>query len=112
MILENPLYGDRRTDPGDDRPLGSVSDFAVMGRAAVVEGRALLAHFHRRGLHTGVGGFSMGGNIAAFVGALDDMLGYGPLPHRDSSDRRFPLSRPTLPARSDKQSRRLRRPGR
>ena len=68
VILENPLYGDRRTDPGDDRPLGSVSDFAVMGRAAVVEGRALLAHFHRLGLHTGVGGFSMGGNIAAFVG--------------------------------------------
>lgn len=69
VILENPMYGDRRTDPGDDRPLGSVSDFAVMGRAAVVEGRALLAHFHRRGRHTGVGGFSMGGNIAAFVGA-------------------------------------------
>jgi pimeloyl-ACP methyl ester carboxylesterase len=69
VILENPMYGDRRTDPGDSRPLGTVSDFAVMGRAAVVEGRALLAHFHRQGLHTGVGGFSMGGNIAAFVGA-------------------------------------------
>jgi len=69
VILENPLSGHRRTDPDDDLPIGSVSDFAIMGRAAVVEGRALLAHFHRQGRHTGVGGFSMGGNIAAFIGA-------------------------------------------
>jgi len=69
VTLENPLYGDRRINPDDDLPIGSVSDFAIMGRAAVVEGRALLAHFHEQGRHTGVGGFSMGGNIAAFIGA-------------------------------------------
>lgn len=70
LILENPLYGERRTDPGDDRPLATVADFAVMGRAAVVEGMALLGHYRRRGAVTGVGGFSMGGNIAAFIGAM------------------------------------------
>ena len=70
LMLENPLYGSRRTDPGDDLPLATVSDFAVLGRAAVVEGMALLAHYHRTGWRTGVGGFSMGGNIAAFVGSL------------------------------------------
>jgi hypothetical protein len=72
VILENPFYGDRRTDPSDDRPLATVADFGVMGRAAVVEGMALLTHFHREGYDTGVGGYSMGGNIAAFVGALVD----------------------------------------
>jgi pimeloyl-ACP methyl ester carboxylesterase len=70
LILENPLYGDRRADPGDDRPLATVSDFAVMGRAAVVEGLALLTHLRRREHRTGVGGFSMGGNIAAFIGVM------------------------------------------
>ncbi|MCJ7726152.1 MAG: alpha/beta hydrolase family protein [Acidimicrobiia bacterium] len=70
VMLENPFYGDRRADPTDDRPIATVSDFAVMGRAAVVEGMALLAHFHDQGYDTGVGGFSMGGNIAAFVAAL------------------------------------------
>jgi len=70
VMIENPFYGDRRTDPSDDRPLATVSDFAIMGRAAVVEGMTLLSHFHREGYTTGVSGYSMGGNIAAFIGAL------------------------------------------
>jgi hypothetical protein len=70
VILENPLYGARRSDPSDDRPLATVSDFAVMGRAAVVEGIALLAWMRGRYETVGVGGYSMGGNIAAFVGSL------------------------------------------
>lgn len=69
LILENPLYGERREDPADDRPLATAADFGVMGRAAVEEGRALVAHFRHRGYRMGVSGFSMGGNIAGFVGA-------------------------------------------
>lgn len=70
VMLENPLYGARRVNQADDRPIATVADFGVMGRAAVVEGMALLSHFHDQGYDTGVGGFSMGGNIAAFVGTL------------------------------------------
>jgi len=70
VMVENPFYGDRRADPSDDRPLATVSDFAIMGRAAVVEGMTLLSHFHPQGYITGVSGYSMGGNIAAFIGAL------------------------------------------
>jgi pimeloyl-ACP methyl ester carboxylesterase len=69
VMLENPYYGTRRA--WDDPPIRTVADFAVMGRAAVAEGRALLAHFstsHR----VGISGYSMGGNIAALIGALMD----------------------------------------
>jgi pimeloyl-ACP methyl ester carboxylesterase len=69
VMLENPFYGARRRD--DEQPIRTVADFAVMGRAAVQEGRALLSHFapdHQ----VGVSGFSLGGNIAAMVGALMD----------------------------------------
>jgi pimeloyl-ACP methyl ester carboxylesterase len=65
VMLENPYYGSRRA--WDDPPIRTVADFAVMGRAAVAEGRALLAHFdgeHR----VGITGYSMGGNIAALIG--------------------------------------------
>jgi pimeloyl-ACP methyl ester carboxylesterase len=67
VMLENPLYGSRRN--GADPPIRTVADFAVMGRAAVMEGRALVAHFADRH-RVGVTGYSMGGNIAALVGAL------------------------------------------
>jgi hypothetical protein len=30
LMLENPLYGERRVDPSDDRPLASASDFMLM----------------------------------------------------------------------------------
>ena len=70
VMLENPLYGDRRAEPTDDRPLATVSDFAIMGRAAVVEGRSLADHLHRQGYRVGAAGYSMGGNLAAFIGSM------------------------------------------
>jgi Alpha/beta hydrolase domain containing 18 len=69
VLLENPFYGDRR--PGEGTPIRTVADFAVMGRAAVDEGRALVAHF-ADAYRVGVAGYSMGGNMAALVGALMD----------------------------------------
>jgi len=69
VLLENPFYGSRRPRP--DQPIRTVADFAVMGRAAVLEGRALLKHFAASHI-VGVTGYSMGGNIAALVGALAD----------------------------------------
>ncbi len=69
VMPENPYYGARGT--GAEQPIRTVADFAVMGRAAVEEGRALLAHFaptHR----VGIAGYSMGGNTAALAGALSD----------------------------------------
>lgn len=68
-ILENPYFGRRR--PWNDHVIRTVADFAVMGRAAVDEGRALLAHFGSE-YRVGVTGFSMGGNIAALIGATMD----------------------------------------
>jgi hypothetical protein len=68
VMLENPLYGDRRPDPNDDRPLATAAEFAIMGRAAVVEGRSLADYLRRLGHRVGVAGYSMGGNLAAFIG--------------------------------------------
>lgn len=69
VMLENPFYGRRRPHP--DQPIRTVADFAVMGRAAVLEGKALLNYFSATRA-VGVTGYSMGGNIAALVGALAD----------------------------------------
>ena len=69
VMLENPFYGSRRVH--EDPPIRTVADFGIMGRAAVQEGRALLAHFGSD-FRVGVTGYSMGGNIAALVGALMD----------------------------------------
>ncbi len=67
VMLENPYYGTRRA--WSDPPIRTVADFAVMGRAAVQEGRALLDHFGSD-YDVGVTGYSMGGNIASLIGAL------------------------------------------
>ena len=69
LMLENPYYGTRR--PWDDPPIRTVADFAIMGRAAIDEGMALLAHFGAD-YEVGVAGYSMGGNIAALTGAMMD----------------------------------------
>ena len=69
LILENPFYGSRRAN--QDPPIRTVADFAAMGHAAVQEGRALLTHF-AADYRVGVTGYSMGGNIAALIGALSD----------------------------------------
>lgn len=69
LLFENPLYGSRRAD---HRPqaIRSVSDLLVMGHAATLEGRAILASLHERGIpRLGVSGYSMGGNIAALIAA-------------------------------------------
>ena len=66
-ILVNPFYGTRRR--GSGQPIATVSDFFVMGAAAVAEGRALLATIAAAGRRAGVSGYSMGGNVSALVGA-------------------------------------------
>jgi pimeloyl-ACP methyl ester carboxylesterase len=67
VMLENPYYGSRR--PWPDPPIRTVADFAVMGRAAVDEGRSLVCHF-AEDYDVGITGYSMGANIAALAGAL------------------------------------------
>ena len=69
-MLENPFYGDRRPDPDDAQPMRDVSTFGMMGRATVLEGRVLAKYLHDEGHVVGVSGFSMGGNMAAFVSAM------------------------------------------
>lgn len=68
LLLEIPYYGSRRVVDNHDQPIQTVADFARMGSGAVAEGRALLKRF-RREYTMGVAGYSMGGNIAALVGA-------------------------------------------
>jgi hypothetical protein len=72
IMLQHPFYGERRRDTVLDNPVPLVSDFCVMGRGAVLEGMALVAHLVRAGYRVGVSGYSMGGNLAGFVGVLTD----------------------------------------
>ncbi len=72
VIPQHPFYGDRRRSRHLETPIPLVSDFCLMGRGGVLEGRALAAHLHRAGYTVGVSGYSMGGNIAGFVGTLVD----------------------------------------
>jgi pimeloyl-ACP methyl ester carboxylesterase len=69
IILENPYYGSRNPTPERGQPIRTVSDFMVMGAAAVVEARGILMWFHDQGWDIGVSGYSMGGNTAAIVTA-------------------------------------------
>lgn len=68
VLLECPYYGSRRVHTLGPA-IRTVADFALMGRAVVVEALGLLTTFAERG-PVGVTGYSMGGNLAAFVGAL------------------------------------------
>lgn len=71
LVLENPFYGERRPARQVGPAVRSVSDLHLMGAAAFQEGRALL-RWVREGLRlplVGVTGFSMGGQLAAMVGA-------------------------------------------
>jgi len=72
VMPQYPFYGDRRRPGNPGCPVPFVSDFCLMGRGAVLEGRALARHLHEAGYRVGVSGFSMGGNIAGFVGTLVD----------------------------------------
>ncbi|MGA7272525.1 MAG: alpha/beta hydrolase family protein [Acidimicrobiia bacterium] len=69
VMFEIPLYGSRRDGVEGDVAIGSVSDFALMGSGALVEAHALLNALERQYGSLGVGGFSMGGNLAALVSA-------------------------------------------
>lgn len=69
IILENPYYGSRRPMPEHGQPIRTVSDFMVMGAAAVNEARGILMWFHDDGWDIGISGYSMGGNTAAIVAA-------------------------------------------
>lgn len=73
IMLQHPFYGDRRRDPNLAAPVPTVADFCLMGRGGVLEGRSLVTYLHRAGYRVGVSGYSMGGNIAAFVGTLLDI---------------------------------------
>ena len=68
-ILEHPFYGERRPESGAELPLETVAGFGLMGRAAVLEGRAIAAWLKAGGHMVGVSGYSMGGNLAALVAA-------------------------------------------
>ncbi len=71
VVLENPYYGGRRPRNQVGPAVRSVSDLHLMGSATFQEGRALL-RWVRDELRLplrGVTGFSMGGQMAAMVGA-------------------------------------------
>jgi dienelactone hydrolase len=71
IVLEQPFYGSRRPEAQVGPAIRSVSDLHLMGAAAFQEGRALL-RWARDVLGVplvGVTGFSMGGQMAAMVGA-------------------------------------------
>ena len=80
IILENPFYGSRHPSPFGGQPIQTVSDFMVMGGAAVSEARGILSAYNMAGANVGVAGYSMGGNTAAIVSAtLDFPLATAPL---------------------------------
>ena len=72
ILPHHPFYGDRRRTGAVDTPVPFVSDFCLMGRGAVLEGRSLVRWLVDSGYRVGVSGYSMGGNIAGFVGVLMD----------------------------------------
>jgi dienelactone hydrolase len=71
LVLENAFYGARRPANQPHHAVRCVSDLHLMGSATFQEGRALM-RWLRDALHVthvGVTGFSMGGQMAAMVGA-------------------------------------------
>lgn len=71
LLLENPYYGTRRPPGQLGHAVRSVYDLGLMAAATFQEGRALLRWLlEKRGVpRVGVAGFSMGGQLAAMVGA-------------------------------------------
>ncbi len=72
VMPQHPFYGDRRRTSAVETPVPFVSDFCLMGRGGVLEGRSLARWLVDSGYRVGVSGYSMGGNIAGFVGVLMD----------------------------------------
>ncbi len=69
LMAEIPLYGLRRRHGSTGMPIRTVADFALMGGGAVAECESLLTSLAGEYSLLGVGGFSMGGNLAALVTA-------------------------------------------
>jgi len=71
LVLENAFYGARRPANQPHHAVRCVSDLQLMGSATLQEGRALLRWLRDalRVERVGVTGFSMGGQMAAMVGA-------------------------------------------
>jgi hypothetical protein len=71
LVLENPYYGGRRPRGQFGPAVRCLSDLHLMGAATFQEGRALLRWLRDvQGVPlVGVTGFSMGGQLAAMVGA-------------------------------------------
>ena len=89
MVLENAYYGSRRPERQIAHALRSVSDLYLMGAATFLEGRALLRWLHHDLGHArvGISGFSMGGQMAAMVGAsMDFPLAVVPIAASCSAD--------------------------
>ena len=71
LILENPFYGKRRPPGQHGKMLNRFVDLYLMGAATVREGRSLMQWLRLEGYdRLGVCGISMGGHMAAQVGAL------------------------------------------
>jgi dienelactone hydrolase len=71
LVLENAFYGARRPANQPRHAVRSISDLHLMGGATFQEGRALLQWLRdERGFPlVGITGYSMGGQLAAMVGA-------------------------------------------
>jgi len=71
LVLENPYYGARKPKGQLGHAVRSVADLHLMGSATFQEGGALLrwARDELAAPRVGVTGFSMGGQMAAMVGA-------------------------------------------
>jgi predicted alpha/beta-hydrolase family hydrolase len=70
LVLENALYGSRRPPRQLGPAVRTVSDLYLMAAATLQEGRALLRWLYEGPFGAvGVTGYSMGGQMAAMVGA-------------------------------------------
>lgn len=71
LIVEHPYLGRRRPASQRSTRLGHVSDFLLLGGAAVEEARSLLQWLRTRGhAQLGITGVSIGGHLAALAGVL------------------------------------------
>jgi hypothetical protein len=67
-LVENPFYGLRRTAEGVSAI--RVSDQAMLALAMVLEARALLEYLRAQYARLAIGGYSMGGHLAAITAAV------------------------------------------
>ncbi len=70
VLLENPLYGQRRPAGQRGSDVRTVAELMTMGRAIVEEARSLAVWLHERGHPVGLSGYSMGGQMAALAAAF------------------------------------------